>query len=553
MKMTTRMEKNVLTCMLVSVLVLSGTALTMASHPMVRAQNGMVVSAHPLASQAGLQMLIAGGNAVDAAIATAAVLTVVEPHYSSLAAGGCMLIYDAATDEVVVLNANAPSFAAATADKFTAETARRGYTAGNVPAALKAWDEALKRYGTMELAEVLAPAIRYAEEGFPMTEFLSNAIRSSESLLSAIPTSAAVFLPNGKVPQPGEIFVQEDVANVMKRVAAEGVDAFYKGDIAHHMAEFFQENGGYLTYEDIANFEIEWAEPLKGTYRGYDIYVPGGEFCGAMILQQLNIVESFDLASMGHNTPETLHLMIEATKLAGIDRDKYIADPRFVEIPEQGLISKEYAAQLRAKIDLTKAATEIVGPELDAWDYEESHTTHLGAVDKWGNMVSYTTSTGSAFGTGVVVGNTGITLNNGMGWMELDPDHINVIEPNKRPMNNIAPVFIFKDGHPIINAGTPGGNYIWGTMFQFIVNMIDFGMTPQQAVEEPRYLVRDFVGTRISLSAAMPEETRAGLAEKGHSIATGWSGTIVAIMRDPETGTLTSGVESTRDSTAAAW
>ncbi len=553
MKKVVRMKPVVLTFILISVLVFNVTSISIASHPPVSAKNGMVVAAHPLASQAGLQMLYAGGNAIDAAVAAAAVLTVVEPHYSSLAGGGSMLIYDAKTGEVVALNANAPSVLAATPDKFTAETARRGYLAGNVPAALKAWDEALKRYGTMELAEVLAPAIHYADEGFPMTQFLSNAIRGSEALLSVIPTSAAVFLPNGQVPQPGEIFVQKDLANVMKRVADEGVDVFYKGDIAHHMADFYQEMGGFFTYEDFANYDIEWTTPLIGSYRGYDIYVPGGEFCGTMILQQLNVLEAFDLSSMGHNTTETLHLMIETTKLAGLDRDKYIADPNFAEIPEQGLISKEYAAEQRTKLNLDQAATTVVGPDLDAWDYEESHTTHLGTADRWGNMVSYTTSTGSGFGTSVVVGDTGITFNNGMGWMELDPDHINAIAPNKRPMNNIAPMFIFKDGEPIVNAGTPGGDYIWGTMVQFVVNLLDFGMTPQEAVEMPRYLVRQFAGPRISLFSQMPEETRAGLEAKGHEVGTGWSGTLAVIVRDPETGTLTSGVESTRDSTAAAW
>lgn len=538
---------------LVSLISLVFATAVQASHPVVTARNGMVVAANPLASQAGLQMLIRGGNAIDAAIATAAVMAVVEPQYSSPAGGGAMLIYDQESGEVIVLNANAPSVAAATPDKFTTETARRGYLAGNVPAALKAWDAALERFGTMDLAEVLEPAIHYAEEGFPMTVSLSNAIRGSEALLSAIPTSAKVFLPNGRVPQPGEIFKQLDMANVLKRVAEEGVDVFYKGDIARNMADFYQENGGLFTYEDFANYDIEWVKPLRESYRGYDIYTSGGEFCGALILQQLNVIEEFDIKSMGHNNPETLHLMIETTKLAGLERDKYIADPNFVDIPEQGLISKEYAQGLRSLLSLEKASTQAPERELDAWDYEESHTTHLGTVDKWGNMVAYTTSTGSGFGTSVVVGNTGITFNNGMGWMELDPDHINVIAPNKRPMNNIAPIFIFKDGEPIINAGTPGGNYIWGTMFQFIVNMIDFEMTPQQAVEMPRYLVNQFDGTRIALFAAMPQETRDGLAEKGHTISTSWSGTIEVIQRDPKTGALTSGLDPTRDSSAAAW
>jgi gamma-glutamyltranspeptidase/glutathione hydrolase len=468
-----------------------------------------------------------------------------------LAAGGMMLIYDAESNEVVGINANAPAPAATDVAMFTSETARRGYLAGNVPAALAAWDEALKKYGTMTLAQVLAPAIDYARNGFPMTESLSLAIEGSETLLSAIPTSAKVYLPDGRVPQPGEVFVQPDLASVMERIAAEGADVFYKGDIAREMADFYKENGGLFTYEDFANYEIEWTRPLVGTYRGYEIYVPGGEFCGALLLEQLNIVENDDLAAMGHNTPETLHLMIETTKLAGLDRDKYIADPRFVKIPEAGLISKDYAREQRAKIDMEHATKDFEAG--NPIPYEESHTTHLGTVDRWGNMVSYTTSTGSGWGTSVVVGDTGTTFNNGGGWMELDPNHINCLAANKRPMNNICPMFMFKDGKPVINAGTPGGNYIWGTMFQFVVNLVDFGMSPQQAVEEPRYLVQQFKGNRISVFNEMPDEVAEGLKAKGHDVRRGWSGTIEVIMRDPETGVLVSGLDPTRDSYAAAW
>ncbi len=268
------------------------------------------------------------------------------------------------------------------------------------------------------------------------------------------------------------MLIQTDLANTMRRVAQEGADVFYKGEIADEMARFYQENGGLFTKDDFANYEVEWTKPLHGNYRGgYDIYSPpGGEFCGAPpLIEQLNIVEAFDLRSM--EASDVLHVMVEATKLAGADRDAYVADPKFVYVPEKALTSKEYAAEQRMQIDLARAMETV--PSGDADKYE--NTTHISVVDKDGNMVAYTTSIGSSFGTGVIVGNTGVFLNNGGGWMEFDENHINKLEPpHKRPMNNISPpVIVVKDGKPFLNIGTPGGDAIWQTMFQLIVNVID--------------------------------------------------------------------------------
>ena len=499
----------VVSCALVvAVMTLGIAARTFAAtRPVVTCSNGIVAAAHPLASQAGLQILMKGGNAIDAAVATAAVLNVVEPDYSSIAAGGVMMIYDAATKDMVCINANAPNPAKASMQTLTKDTAQRGFAAGMVPAALKAWCEAIEKYGTMALAEVLAPAIEYAEKGFPITERLSSAIQSNLTLLSIYPTSAAIFLPNGEAPKPGDILVQTDLANTMKRVAQEGPDVFYKGEIADEMAKFFEENGGLITKEDIANYEVEWGEPLHSTYRGYDVYSPGGEFCGALVLEQLNIVEPFDLAKMGSDSPDTLHLMIEATKLAGLDRDKYIADPKFVDVPEKALVSKDYAEAQRVQIDMAKAADRVVGTDADKYE----NTTHISVIDKDGNMVAYPTSIGSSFGTGVVIGNTGVFLNNGGGWMEFKEDHINKIEPHKRPMNNISPVFVLKDDKPVLNIGTPGGDAIWQTMFQLVVNVLDFGMDVQTAIEAPRYRTYSFGGNDVRLEGRVPEAIRAEL------------------------------------------
>lgn len=525
-----------------------------ATRPVVTCSNGIVAAAHPLASQAGLQILMKGGNAIDAAVATAAVLNVVEPDFSSIAAGGVMMIYHGGTNEIECINANAPNPASASIETLTKDTAQRGYRAGMVPSALKAWCEALEKYGTMSLAEVLNPAIEYAEKGFPITRRLSSAIESNSVLLSIYPTSAAIFLPDGTVPQPGDILVQKDLGRTMRRVAAEGPDVFYKGEIADEMAKFYQENDGLFTKDDFANYEVEWQKPLHSMYRGYDVYAPGGEFCGALVLEQLNIVEAFELGTMGNESPDVLHIMAEATKLAGADRDKYIADPMFIDIPEKALVSKEYAAAQRSLINMAEAMDKVSGGDADKYE----NTTHISVVDKDGNMVSYTTSIGSSFGTGVVVGNTGVFFNNGGGWMEFDENHINKIEPHKRPMNNISPVFVFKDGKPFMNIGTPGGDAIWQTMFQLVVNVIDFGMDVQSAIEAPRYRIYNFGSNDLRMESRMAEDLVKDLAARGHRIRmfSDWTmsvGGAQGVVIDYDRGVLMGGADPRRDGYVVGW
>lgn len=551
------MTKNRITSFIVVVLAI---VLTMgivtqsfaATRPVVTSSNGIVATAHPLASQAGLQILIQGGNAVDATVAAAAVLGVVEPDFSSVAAGGVMMIYDVGAEDIRVINANAPNPAAATVDVLTRETAQRGYLAGMVPAALKAWDEALKASGTMTLAQVLAPAIEYAEKGFPITKRLSDAIASNASLLSIYPTSAAVFLPNGMVPEPGDMLVQADLAETMRRVAEEGIDVFYKGEIADEMARFWEENGALLTKEDLENYDVEWGVPLHSTYRGYDVYTPGGEFCGALVLEQLNIVEEYDLTVM--EPADLWHLMAEATKLAGADRDGYIADPNFVDIPEQALVSKAYAAEQRDRIDMFKAMDQVGSGNADMYE----NTTHISVVDGNGNMVAYTTSTGSSFGTGIIVGSTGVFLNNGGGWMEFVDGHVNMLEPHKRPMNNIAPVIVIKDGKPVLNIGTPGGDAIWQTMFQLVVNVLDFDMDVQTAIEAPRYRTFNFGGNDLRLESRVSEDILSALAERGHNIRMfpDWTmsvGGAQGVVIDFDKGVLMGGADPRRDGYVVGW
>lgn len=525
-----------------------------ATRPVVTAMNGMVAAAHPLASQAGLDILKAGGNAVDAAVAVAATLSVVEPDLSSIAGGGAFLIFDASTNTMRIINANAPAPAGADVSTLTRDDALRGYKAGMVPAALAAWAEALENYGTMSLAEVLEPAIYYAEEGFPITARLADSLRNP--ILTVFPTSAQVYQPGGKFLRAGELLVQSGMARTLRTVAEKGVDEFYKGDLAREMAAFYEQHDGTLTYEDIASYEVDWEEPVVTTYRGYEIATPGGEWGGSMLIEQLNIVEAYDLRAWGRDSVETLHVMIEATRLAGIDRDTYIADPRFEEVPIDMLTSKEYAARQRARISMDRAM-ETVAPGGSRPEGPEN-TTHISVVDRWGNMVAYTTSIGSGWGTGVVIGETGVLLNNGGGWMSFDENDRNALRPGKRPMNNIAPVLISKDGKPFLTLGTPGGDAIWQTMFQLIVNLIDFEMDIQDAIEYPRYRVYEFGGNLVRIEPGFPQETIDGLIALGHNVEmypalTSATGGAQGIVVDLETGAMMGGADPRRDGYVAGW
>lgn len=535
------------------VLAISSTAFG-ATRPVVTAMNGTVASAHPLASQAGLDILKAGGNAVDAAVAVAAVLSVVEPDLSSIAGGGAFVIYEASTDTMLIINANAPAPAGADVSTLTRDEAMRGYKAGMVPSALAAWADALEAYGSMTMADVLEPAIYYAEVGFPITARLESSLKNQ--ILAVFPSSANTFSPGGKQLRAGELLKQPGMARTFRIVAEKGVEEFYKGDLAREMAAFYEQHNGTLTYDDLASYETEWEEPVSTTYRGYEIATPGGEWGGAMLIEQLNIAETYDLRAWGRDSPETLHVMIEATRLAGADRDAYIADPKFIDVPIAQLTSKEYAAQQRERIALHSAMPAVApgtvshpGPE---------NTTHISIVDRWGNMVAYTTSIGSGWGTGVVIGDTGVLLNNGGGWMIFDPEDRNALQPGKRPMNNIAPVLISKDGKPFLTLGTPGGDAIWQTMFQLIVNLIDFDMDIQDAIEYPRYRSFEFSGNLVRIEPGFPEDTISELVRLGHNVnmydsLTSGTGGAQGIVVDLETGAMMGGADPRRDGYVAGW
>lgn len=572
----------IMTAMIVVAVGIGGSAATY--RPMATGLNGVVATAHPLASMAGIRILMQGGNAVDAAIAAAATLGLVEPNASSLGGNGVMIMYSSKTDKVMGFNCDGPTPAACTADKLDKATIQNGYKTGMVPGTLAGWAEALEKCGTMTFAEVFAPAIEVAENGFPVTANLSGLISSYADIFRMYPTTAKIYLkPDGTVPKPGDILTNKDLARTLKLIAEKGPDVFFKGELADKIDTFYRDHGGLITREDLSNFKVDWQEPLHTTYRGYDVYTMGASYCGAILLEQLNIVEGFDLGKMKPGSTEALYAMIESTKLALADRDKYIIDPLERYVPEKGLISKEYAAWKRSQIDPDRALDVIVPGNAEAWEGSslipasdgmyasitlpesgdvnepERHTTHISVIDHEGNMAALTQSVGGWFGTCVVVADTGVVFHNGPSFMSFDPDHINYIRPNIRPTNNGCPTLVFKDDQGVMAIGTPGADAQTQTLFQIIANILDFGMDIQSAIEAPRYRTYDFGKNHVRLESRFDEAVVDALKAKGMNIPqmlaefTSGTGGVQGVVRIPETGALMGGADPRRDGYAIGY
>ena len=442
-----------------------------AHRPAVQFTRGAVTAGHPLASMAGLRIQLEGGNAADSAVATLSTLHVVRPQSSGTGGNGFFTIYDKATDRVYSLAASGAAARALDPTTMTRETLNRGIHAGVVPGLFGGWIALLDRFGTMSLAEVLEPAIDYAETGHPIEESVSRSIARSQALFEQHPTSASVFLPGGYVPEPGDLFRMTDLATTFKKVVeAEqeairagksrsealqaAFDRFYKGDVAQELAGFYQEHGGDFTMEDFAAYEPIWQAPLHSTFRGYDIYTsPSTSRGGFEVAIQLNLVEGFDLKALGHNSPATLHLLAEAIKLAKADVYHYVADEKFTDIPVAGLLSKDYAALRRSLITERMAMgypeagqprpvvsggpgeiAALEGPQFDE-HAEVGGTTSFSIVDQFGNVIAATPTHGGGFGTGVVVGNTGLLFNNGtrIGSTSPYPDDVNYVRGGQIP------------------------------------------------------------------------------------------------------------------------
>lgn len=516
----------------------------------VRAMNGMVATSQPLASAAGLRILQQGGNAIDAAIAAAAVLCVVEPMMVSPGGDLFALIWDAKKKELKALNASGRAPKALSID----ELKKRGITKKpefgihtvTVPGAVDGWATLLKSHGTMTLAQVLQPAIEYAERGFPVTEIIATDWREGEQH-KANADFAATFLRDGKAYTTGEIFTNKNLANSLKLIAKGGRDVMYKGELAHKIVKFAQAQGGLHTMQDFAAHTSTWVEPISTTYRGHTVYELPPNNQGLAALQMLNILEGYDVKSLGHNSAEYLHLLVEAKKLAFVDRAKHIADPAFYKAPLAQLLSKDYAAQLRQKINLGQAQEPTANGPSGGED-----TVYLTIVDKDRNCVSFIQSIFSAFGSGLVAGDTGIVLHNRGAGFSFDPTNANKLEGGKRPFHTLIPAMVFQNGKPWLTFGVMGGDMQAQGHVQVLLNLIDFGMDVQQAGEQPRF--RHFE-SGLGLESAIDADVRAALEAKGHKLTrtSGTFGGYQAILIDPATGALAGGSDVRKDGCAIGW
>jgi gamma-glutamyltranspeptidase/glutathione hydrolase len=488
---------------------------------MVMAQSGIVASESVLASQIGARILESGGNAVDAAVATNAVMGLVAPMNDGVGGDLFALVYEAKTGKLYGLNASGWAPKALTADyllgKGITSMPQAGIHSVTVPGTVDGWDKLLTRFGRKSLAEVLAPAITYADEGFPVGEVVNAYWRDSEKALKADEPTARTFLIDGRVPAIGEIFRNHDLAETYRQIAAHGRDAFYTGTVAQRIVATSSSHGGTMVATDLADYQSEWVDPVSTTYRGWTVYElpPNGQ--GIAALEMLNIMEQFPLAKLGHNSVESLHTMIEAKKIAYADMIKYDADPRFAKIPVKGLISKEFAIARAKLIDARRAKCDVdagVPPGTD------NGTTYLSVVDRDGNMVSLIQSNFSTvgFGSGLAVGGAGFALQNRGGLFSLDKSHPNVLAGRKRPVHTIIPAFMEK-GDERIAFGIMGGWNQAQAHAQFVSNVVDHRMNIQAALDAARFCKETFPGCDVNFEARIPESTRTKLSSLGHQIS----------------------------------
>ncbi len=517
-------------------------------------EHGAVATSQPLAAQGGLQILREGGNAIDAAVATAAILNVVEPMSTGIGGDAFMLVYQPGAGRIRGLNASGRAPYAAELEFFTQQGLTSIPATGSmypvtVPGTIDGWATLLDACGTMTLAEVLQPAIDYAENGFPVSPQIGLAWQGGAGLLSRCPDSARTYLNDGRAPAPGEIFRIPHLARTFRLIAEGGRDAFYRGEIAEKIVKFSDENGGLFTMQDFADHGSDWVEPISANYRGYDVYEipPNGQ--GIAALLALNIVEGFDIAAMGHNSPEHLHHAIEAMKLGFADLYEYVTDPRFVDVPVDGLLSDEYTARQRARISAERAN---VAPTAGAPPIG-SDTVYLCAVDSERNVVSFINSLFAGFGSGLVAGDTGIMLQNRGAGFSLDANLANCIAPHKRTLHTIIPGMIAQDGVPLVAFGVMGGQMQTQGHLQLVCNLVEFNMDIQTALEAPRFRVLD--DSRIMLEAGMPMSVQAALAQRGQHIVPGGSffGGGQAIFVHPQCNTLIAGSDPRRDGCAVGY
>ena len=536
-----------------------------ATRSEVIARHGMAATSHPLATQIALDILKKGGTAVDAAIAANAALGLMEPTGNGIGGDLFAIVWDAKTRKLYGLNASGRSPKSLTLEYFKKHGYKKIPSHGplpvTVPGCVDGWFELHRKFGRLPMTDILEPAIRYAREGFPVTELIAYYWQRSVPILRKYPNFEKIFTINGRAPRKGEIFRNPYLANTLEKIARGGRDVFYKGEIARTIADYMKRNGGFLSYEDLAAHKSEWVEPVSTNYRGYDVWElpPNGQ--GIAALQMLNILEGYDIASMGFGSADYLHVLIEAKKLAFEDRAKFYADPAFNDVPVQWLISKEYAAERRKLINMRRAGRSYPpgNPALHDGD-----TIYLTVADAEGNMVSLIQSNFRGMGSGMTPDDLGFILQDRGELFNLEEGHFNTYAPGKRPFHTIIPAFVTKDGKPFLSFGVMGGDMQPQGHVQILVNIIDFGMNLQEAGDAPR--IRHAGSSQptggkmtdggvVYMESGFDYEVIRELRRRGHRIA--WSiggyGGYQAIMFDAKNGVYIGASESRKDGQAAGY
>ena len=535
---------------------LNGVVLAASARP-DKSSIGVVVSTQKIASNIGLQVLKDGGNAFDAAVAVGYALAVVHPVAGNIGGGGFAIIHTAAGDNVALdFREMAPG--KATRDMYLdkdgnviPKSSTDGYLAAGVPGTVAGMSALLNKYGTKSLATLMQPAIKYAEDGFGVSERQAETFKEHAPRLSKFASSRKYFLkPDGSTYKEGETVIQKDLAKTLRMIAQQGPDAFYKGDIAELIAKDMAANGGLITTEDLAKYKPIWREPVKGTYRGYEILSMSPPSSGGThILQILNVVEGHDLKSLGFGSSATVHAMAEAMRYAYADRSEFMGDPDFLKVPVKGLISKEYAAEIRAKIDPAKATpSSQVRPGTPGM-YEGTNTTHYSIVDKFGNAVSITYTINDYYGSAAAVNGAGFLLNNEMDDFSIKPGVPNIyglvggaanaVEPYKRPLSSMSPTIVLKDGKIYMVVGSPGGSRIITTVLQVISNVIDHDMNIREAVDAPRIHMQWLPDELRIEKNGLAKDVIDSLTAMGYKVVVrGSMGDVNAILVDPVSGVM---------------
>ena len=522
----------------------------------ILARNGMVATSQPLAAMAGLRILMNGGNAVDAAVATAAALNVVEPMSTGIGGDAFSLIWMANERKVHALNASGRAPAAASIEELRRkginQITRDSIYAVSVPGAVHGWELVLERFGTMPLSEVLKPAIEYARGGYPVSDIISRQWGNGMIKLDREPSGVQMTM-NGRAPKMGEVMRLPELAGSLQAIADGGADAFYKGPIAGKIASFVQQMGGWMTEADLAADEATWDEAISVNYRGVDVWEcpPNGQ--GIAALMALNTAEGFDIAGMGFQSSDTYHHLVESMRLAFADAYRYVADPSKAYVPISELLSKEYATRRRSLIAADKAMPRAEFGEMA----QSSDTVYLTCVDGQGNACSFINSLFEGFGVGLVVPETGIALQNRASLFALDPEHPNALAPGKRPYQTIIPAMATRGDEMWLSFGVMGGFQQPQGHLQVVSNMVDFGLEPQAALDALRFSVTG--ENEVHLEEGVPEAVIESLKAKGHqvSVVEGYDRTMFGggqiILRDPETGVLRGGSEPRKDGCAVGW